>query len=43
MAEQQPKVILECTSTPNKGRGMTSPNDISPASLIHAEDPLAVV
>uniref|UniRef100_A0A0E0H4T7 SET domain-containing protein n=1 Tax=Oryza nivara TaxID=4536 RepID=A0A0E0H4T7_ORYNI len=41
--EQQPKVILECTSTPNKGRGMTSPNDISPASLIHAEDPLAVI
>ncbi|XP_052134968.1 uncharacterized protein LOC127753521 [Oryza glaberrima] len=41
--EQQPKVILECTSTPNKGRGMSSPNDISPASLIHAEDPLAVI
>ncbi|KAF0928835.1 hypothetical protein E2562_010699 [Oryza meyeriana var. granulata] len=43
LTEQQRKVILECISTPNKGRGMTSPNDISPASLIHAEDPLAVI
>ncbi|CAM0956538.1 unnamed protein product [Alopecurus aequalis] len=37
------KVVLECVSTPNKGRGMTSPNDISPASLIHVEDPLAAI
>uniref|UniRef100_A0A0D9XLA5 SET domain-containing protein n=1 Tax=Leersia perrieri TaxID=77586 RepID=A0A0D9XLA5_9ORYZ len=42
-AEQQCNVSLECISTPNKGRGMTSPNDISPASLIHTEDPLAVI
>uniref|UniRef100_A0A0E0M9H1 SET domain-containing protein n=1 Tax=Oryza punctata TaxID=4537 RepID=A0A0E0M9H1_ORYPU len=28
---------------PHTGRGMMSPNDISPASLIHAEDPLAVI
>jgi hypothetical protein len=35
--------VLECVSTPDKGRGMTSPNDISPASLIHVEDPLAAV
>ncbi|XP_006662498.1 SET and MYND domain-containing protein 4 [Oryza brachyantha] len=40
---QQHEVILECVSTPNKGRGMMSPNDISPASLIHAEDPLAAI
>lgn len=37
------KVVLECIATPNKGRGMTSPNDISPASLIHVEDPLAAL
>lgn len=37
------KVVLECVSTPNKGRGMISPNDISPASLIHVEDPLAAI
>ncbi|XP_051192027.1 uncharacterized protein [Lolium perenne] len=35
--------VLECVSTPGKGRGMTSPNDISPASLIHVEDPLAAI
>ncbi|XP_047093499.1 SET and MYND domain-containing protein 4 isoform X1 [Lolium rigidum] len=35
--------VLECVSTPDKGRGMTSPNDISPASLIHVEDPLAAI
>ncbi|KAG8092200.1 hypothetical protein GUJ93_ZPchr0012g19186 [Zizania palustris] len=39
-AEQQCKVVLDCISTPNKGRGMMSPNDISPGSLIHTEDPL---
>jgi hypothetical protein len=35
--------VLECVSTPDKGRGMTSPNDISPASLIHVEDPISAV
>ncbi|KQJ97373.1 hypothetical protein BRADI_3g30360v3 [Brachypodium distachyon] len=37
------KVVLECASTPNKGRGMMSLNVISPASLIHVEDPLAAI
>lgn len=37
------KVVLECIATSNKGRGMTSPNDIPPASLIHVEDPLAAL
>ncbi|KAL5225040.1 hypothetical protein ABZP36_011679 [Zizania latifolia] len=41
--EQQCKVVLDCISTPNKDRGMTSPNDISPASLIHTEDPLTAI
>ncbi|XP_062200888.1 uncharacterized protein LOC133903496 [Phragmites australis] len=40
---QPHKVVLECISTPDKGRGMSSPNDISPASLIHVEEPLAAV
>ncbi|KAM0864950.1 hypothetical protein ACQ4PT_043604 [Festuca glaucescens] len=35
--------VLECVATPDKGRGMTSPNDISPASLIQVEDPLAAI
>ncbi|TVU32070.1 hypothetical protein EJB05_23788, partial [Eragrostis curvula] len=37
------KVVLECVSTPDKGRGMASPNDIPPASLIHVEEPLAAI
>ncbi|KAM3408931.1 hypothetical protein ACQJBY_001769 [Aegilops geniculata] len=37
------KVVLECIATPNKGRGMTSPDDIPPTSLIHVEDPLAAI
>ncbi|GJM91176.1 hypothetical protein PR202_ga07525 [Eleusine coracana subsp. coracana] len=37
------KVVLECIPTPDKGRGMASPNDISPASLIHVEEPLAAL
>ncbi|KAK3156871.1 hypothetical protein QOZ80_2AG0113190 [Eleusine coracana subsp. coracana] len=37
------KVVLECIPTPDKGRGMASPNDISPASLIHVEEPLAAI
>ncbi|KAJ0970256.1 hypothetical protein J5N97_023133 [Dioscorea zingiberensis] len=33
--------VLQCVSTPSKGRGMTSVDDIAPASLIHSEEPLA--
>ncbi|XP_025793592.1 SET and MYND domain-containing protein 4 isoform X3 [Panicum hallii] len=43
LAEQPQKVIIDSISTPNKGRGMASINDIPPASLIHVEDPLAVI
>ncbi|CAN6298856.1 unnamed protein product [Urochloa humidicola] len=35
------KVIIESVSTPDKGRGMVSTDDILPASLVHVEDPLA--
>ncbi|CAL4934275.1 unnamed protein product [Urochloa decumbens] len=42
--EGQPhKVIIESVSTPDKGRGMASTDDIPPASLIHVEDPLAAI
>jgi hypothetical protein len=40
---QLDKVVLECMSTTDKGRGMFSPNDISPASLVHVEEPFAAV
>ncbi|CAD6205517.1 unnamed protein product [Miscanthus lutarioriparius] len=40
---QPHKVVIESISTPNKGRGMASTDDIPPASLIHVEDPLAAI
>ncbi|WVZ59541.1 hypothetical protein U9M48_009666 [Paspalum notatum var. saurae] len=43
LAGQPHKVIAESISTPIKGRGMASIDDIAPASLIHVEDPLAAV
>lgn len=36
-------ISLVCVTSPTKGRGMASPNDIQPASLIHTEEPLAAV
>ncbi|KAK8936401.1 hypothetical protein KSP39_PZI013025 [Platanthera zijinensis] len=36
-------IKLHCISTPDKGRGMISSNDISPASLIHLEEPFAAI
>lgn len=41
-AEPHP-VALQCVFTPSKGRGMTSADDILPASLLHIEEPLAAV
>lgn len=41
-AEPSPAALL-CVSTPSKGRGMTSVNDIPPGSLVHSEEPLAAV
>ncbi|XP_039138361.1 uncharacterized protein LOC120275740 isoform X2 [Dioscorea cayenensis subsp. rotundata] len=41
-AERSPAALL-CVSTPSKGRGMTSVNDIPPGSLVHSEEPLAAI
>ncbi|XP_012463165.1 uncharacterized protein LOC105782757 isoform X3 [Gossypium raimondii] len=38
-----PEIKLQCVKTPDKGRGMVSQFDIPQASLIHAEEPYAVV
>ncbi|RLN17974.1 SET and MYND domain-containing protein 4 [Panicum miliaceum] len=43
LSEQPQKVIIDSISTPNKGRGMASIDDIPPALLIHVEDPLAAI
>ncbi|MBA0601917.1 hypothetical protein Gorai_002120, partial [Gossypium raimondii] len=37
------EIKLQCVKTPDKGRGMVSQFDIPQASLIHAEEPYAVV
>ncbi|KAJ0045828.1 hypothetical protein Pint_05245 [Pistacia integerrima] len=37
------QVKLECVSTPDKGRGMASQCDIPEASLVHREEPYAVI
>ncbi|CAN6705423.1 unnamed protein product [Malus baccata var. baccata] len=34
---------LQCVTTPEKGRGMTSTNDLPQASLVHTEDPFAMI
>ncbi|KAJ3690274.1 hypothetical protein LUZ61_019438 [Rhynchospora tenuis] len=36
-------VSILCVASPTKGRGMASPSDIQPATLIHTEDPLAAI
>ncbi|XP_020598553.1 LOW QUALITY PROTEIN: SET and MYND domain-containing protein 4 [Phalaenopsis equestris] len=36
-------IKLHCITTPDKGRGMVSSNDIPPASLIHTEEPFAAI
>ncbi|KAK1260971.1 hypothetical protein QJS04_geneDACA001961 [Acorus gramineus] len=36
-------VQLECVSTPDKGRGMASCNNIQSASLVHREEPYAAI
>ncbi|KAJ0102835.1 hypothetical protein Patl1_05341 [Pistacia atlantica] len=37
------QVKLQCVSTPDKGRGMASQCDIPEASLVHREEPYAVI
>ncbi|TQD98591.1 hypothetical protein C1H46_015839 [Malus baccata] len=34
---------LQCVTTPEKGRGMTSTSDLPQASLVHTEDPFAMI
>ncbi|XP_026656321.1 uncharacterized protein LOC103724370 isoform X2 [Phoenix dactylifera] len=36
-------IALQCVFIPSKGRGMTSADDIPPASLLHTEEPLAAI
>lgn len=43
MADESHQIELQCVTTPDKGRGMASKNDIPPASLIHTEEPFAAV
>ncbi|KAK4273796.1 hypothetical protein QN277_017124 [Acacia crassicarpa] len=38
-----PQIKLQLVTTPDKGRGMTSSCDISPASLVHCEEPYAMI
>ncbi|KAK9153387.1 hypothetical protein Sjap_000867 [Stephania japonica] len=41
--DESPKIKLQCVSTPDKGRGMVSIGDISDGSLVHSEEPYAVI
>ncbi|XP_027339263.1 SET and MYND domain-containing protein 4 isoform X2 [Abrus precatorius] len=38
-----PQITLQCVSMPDKGRGMVSSCVISPGSLVHAEEPYAMI
>ncbi|MED6193508.1 hypothetical protein PIB30_020121 [Stylosanthes scabra] len=38
-----PQGKLQCVTIPEKGRGMISSHDISPGSLVHSEEPYAVI
>uniref|UniRef100_A0A803P160 SET domain-containing protein n=1 Tax=Cannabis sativa TaxID=3483 RepID=A0A803P160_CANSA len=37
------QIKLQCVNTPDKARGMASTSDIPRASLVHTEEPLAIV
>lgn len=43
MAGDIPQIKLQSVSVPDKGRGMVPPCDVSPGSLVHAEEPYATV
>lgn len=43
MADDSRQIKLQCVTTPDKARGMASVTDIPPASLVHTEEPFAVV
>ncbi|WJX40674.1 hypothetical protein P8452_28123 [Trifolium repens] len=38
-----PQIKLRSVSMPDKGRGMVPPHDVSPGSLVHAEEPYATI
>ncbi|KAG5148355.1 hypothetical protein AAZX31_06G133300 [Glycine max] len=40
---EMPHIKLQCVSTPDKGRGMVSSCVISPGSLVHVEEPYAMI
>lgn len=40
---EMPQIKLQSVSVPDKGRGMVPPSDVSPGSLVHAEEPYAMV
>ncbi|XP_052732051.1 uncharacterized protein LOC108331645 isoform X2 [Vigna angularis] len=40
---EMPQVKLQCISIPDKGRGMVSSCVISPGSLVHSEEPYAMI
>jgi len=43
VAGEMPQIKLQCISIPDKGRGMVSSCVISPGSLVHSEEPYAMV
>ncbi|KAF5467557.1 hypothetical protein F2P56_017372 [Juglans regia] len=43
LLDEPDQIKLKCVITPNKGRGMVAPSDIPPASLVHAEEPYALL
>ncbi|KAF1865656.1 hypothetical protein Lal_00005033 [Lupinus albus] len=40
---EMPQIKLQCVAIPGKGRGMASSCDISPGSLVHTEEPYAMI
>ncbi|OIW15313.1 hypothetical protein TanjilG_10753 [Lupinus angustifolius] len=41
--DEMPQIKLQCVTIPDKGRGMASSCDILPGSLLHTEEPYAMV
>ncbi|KAK7282465.1 hypothetical protein RIF29_11271 [Crotalaria pallida] len=40
---EMPQIKLQCVTTPDKGRGMASSCEILPGSLVHTEEPYAMI
>lgn len=41
--DEQHQIKLKCLTTKDKGRGMVTPSDMPPTSLVHAEEPYATI